>query len=82
MILIGPCMLAAPLVAVLAILAVPLWPIAIVVLAVARLVFWPFERLVTAMGYSWATRASSKLAVWFKMALKPWSYFDPPKPPV
>jgi len=78
--LIGPCIFAAPLVAVLAILAVPLWPVAIVVLGVSRLVFWPIERIVTLLGYHWGARVSSKLTAWFKVVLKPWNFFDPPKP--
>lgn len=81
MTLIGPCILVAPIVAVLAVLAIPLWPVAIVVLGVTRLLFWPVERIASSLGYEWATPVASKLAVWFGVVLKPWNFFDSPNPP-
>ncbi len=79
--LIGPCLLVAPVVAVVAVLAIPLWPVAIVVLGAAWLVTWPTERAMRALGLVDRARASAALARWFGVALRPWNMFDAPKPP-
>lgn len=42
---IGPCMFLAPLVAVLLIVAIPLWPVALALLAALLIVTWPLEQL-------------------------------------
>ncbi|MEO6447522.1 MAG: hypothetical protein ABIZ91_05930 [Gemmatimonadaceae bacterium] len=81
MILFGPCMLAAPLVAVIAILALPLWPVAIVVLGVLRILWWPVERVATALDQAWAREWSATLARWYQAVLKPWVYFEQRRPP-
>ena len=77
--LIGPCMLLAPFAAVLAIALFPLWPVAIVLVGLARLVVWPVEHLLVAIGIRESAELSALLGRWFGAVLKPWKYFDPPK---
>lgn len=76
MALIGPCIVAAPVVGVVAILALPLWPVAIVVVGIVRLPVWILARL--SPSSRWATRFDQRLGSAFKLVLRPWSWFDPP----
>ncbi len=73
-------MLLAPLVAVLAILALPLWPVAIVLVGAAFLLIWPVERLLGLMGTRWMSGWSAAVGRAFMLVLRPWRYFDPPRP--
>jgi hypothetical protein len=77
-VLVGPCMLVAPLVAVVAILCIPLWPVAIVVVGMAWLVVWPLEQLARRAGSVAVAGWSARVAKAFVTVLKPWNYFDPP----
>lgn len=79
LLLIGPCIVAAPVVALLAIVLLPFWPAAIVLLGLVRLLFWPVEKIVAAAGGTWATAWSNRMRVWFSYVLRPWKYFDPPE---
>ena len=73
-------MLLAPLVAVLAILALPLWPVAIVLVGAAFLLIWPVERLLGLLGTRWMSGWSAVVGRAFMLALRPWRYFDAPRP--
>lgn len=72
-------MLLAPLVAVLAILALPLWPVAIVAVGLAFLVLWPIERLLGLAGLTWIQGWSAAVGRAFMIVLRPWHFFDPPE---
>jgi hypothetical protein len=76
---IGPCMFLAPLVFVLAILALPLWPVALVVLAVLFVVLWPIEQLATRLGARWFAGKSGAVGHAFLVVARPWRYL--PKQP-
>ena len=78
---IGPCMFVAPLVFVLALLAIPLWPVAIVVLSALWLVAWPLEHLALLFGLRGMRGASAKVGKWWRFIVAPWKLFDPPKRP-
>lgn len=71
-------MLVAPLVPIVALLLLPLWPVAIVLVGAAWLVVWPAERLSALAGGSAFRGWSEALVRTFKLVLKPWSYFTPP----
>ena len=75
-ILIGPCMLLAPLVAVLAVLALPLWPIAIVIVATTWLLVWPIERVMALCGLRVMQGWSVALGRTLYYVVKPWVYLD------
>ena len=79
--LLGPCTLLAPLVLVVAILAVPLWPVALALVGVTWLLVWPVERLLGALGVSVMQGWSLSIGRLFRVLLTPWTYFDPPTPP-
>ena len=77
-------MLLAPLVAVLALLAVPVWPVAIAVISVLWLLIWPLERAARLVGLAafrgWTARIGRALFI----VAKPWAYLndrDPTPPP-
>lgn len=76
MILIGPCMLLAPLVAVLAFLAVPFWPVAIVLVATAWLVVWPLEHGLALAGVQLMQGWSAWVARTLYNVVKPWVWLD------
>lgn len=78
MTLIGPCMFVAPIAAVLAILALPLWPVAIVLLAILWVLVAGLERVTTKLGIGVMTGWTKKVGHWLHFSLKPWHYFDPP----
>ena len=80
--LLGPCMLLAPVVVVLAILAVPLWPVVLAAVGAAWLIVWPVEQLARSLGAHALDGTSKQLGGWFRILLTPWTYFDtPPKGP-
>lgn len=79
--LLGPCMLLAPFVLVLAILAVPLWPVALAAVGLCWLIVWPLERLFAALGRRTLQGATVKIGRLFRTLLTPWTYFDSPNPP-
>jgi hypothetical protein len=79
--LLGPCMFLAPLVMVLAILAIPLWPVVLVALGAAWLIVWPVEFLARALGVHAIDGTAKKLGGWFRFMLTPWTYFDVPAKP-
>lgn len=79
--LLGPCTLLAPLVLLVAILAIPLWPVALVVIGATWLVVWPIEHLLRALGVSAMQGWHTKIGRLFRTLLTPWTYFDPPSPP-
>jgi hypothetical protein len=72
-------MFLAPLVLVLAILAVPLWPVVVVIVGVAWCVVAPLEAAAVALKWRADARASATLKRWFFVVLKPWNYFDVPE---
>ena len=74
-------MLLAPLVLVLAILAVPLWPVALALVGAAWCIVWPVERLLGALGVAAMRGWSTRIGRLFRTLLTPWTYFDPPAPP-
>jgi len=73
----GPCVIFAPLVFLLMVLAIPLWPVAIVVVGLMWLIVWPLERLSKALGMNALRGWSANVAYWFIIALKPKYFFDP-----
>jgi len=73
----GPCVIFAPLVFVVFVLALPFWPIAIVLLALAWCVTWPLERAVKALGGRALGGWSAHVAYWLLVSVKPWYFFDP-----
>jgi hypothetical protein len=80
---IGPCMLLAPFVFILALLAIPFWPVILALVGLAWLVVWPLERMALAMGMGDRMVWAPKIGRAFRVLLTPWSYFDLPakKPP-
>ncbi|MFI5310660.1 MAG: hypothetical protein ACHQQ3_05475 [Gemmatimonadales bacterium] len=78
-VLIGPCMFLAPLVLVVALLAIPLWPVAIVLIGACWLAVWPLERLVALAGFRGMRGWSAAIARLFVTVLRPWDYFDAPR---
>jgi hypothetical protein len=75
-ILLGPCIVLAPLIAVLALLALPLWPVAIVLLGLLWLLVWPMEHLALVLGLRDHAGVSDTLRRWFLNVLRPWVYFE------
>ena len=69
-------MLLAPLVAVLAILALPLWPVAIALLGVVWLLLWPLERVISFTGAPAMRGWSAAVGRVFYIVLKPWVYIE------
>ena len=78
--LIGPCLVVAPVVGAVAVLAIPLWPVSIVALGVAWLVAWPVEHALLVLGVIERARASPALGRYVGFALRPWTIFDPSRP--
>jgi hypothetical protein len=78
--LLGPCMLVAPLVVVAMVIAIPLWPVAIVVTAGC----WAFaaagEALLTLLGVHVLDGWELAMRRVLLLVLTPWSYFDPKRP--
>lgn len=79
--LIGPCMFAAPLVVLLIPVAMVLWLPSLALVGVAWLVVWPFATLARHRGGERVTHVHAVLAEWFVLLRAPWNYFDPPKDP-
>lgn len=81
---IGPCILLAPVVAALAVLAIPLWPVCLLVLLVALVVVWPIEQVATGLGVVALRGWSATVWSWLRWMSTPWDWFDLPakKPPV
>ncbi len=77
--LVGPCMLAAPLVAVAFILAIPLWPVAVVTTFGCWALSAVLERLFLLLGFDALEGWSASMWRLFLTVLTPWNYFDPPK---
>jgi hypothetical protein len=75
---IGPCMFVAPLVPVLFLLAIPLWPVAIVAMTLFWLVTWPLEVACRVAGIRAFQGASKEAARWLRIVLRPWVLFAPP----
>ena len=77
--LIGPCMVVAPLVAVGFILAIPLWPVLVLLSGFGWLLAATLEQMLRIVGVratdGWGL-AARRL---FLAILTPWTYFDPPK---
>ena len=78
-VLVGPCMFAAPLLILLVPVALVLWPVVLVVLGVSYVLLWPFGRLSASLGGPWLPSQVAKIGRWFIFMLHPWRYFDPPK---
>ena len=80
---IGPCMFVAPLVFLLGLLLVPLWPVAIVVMAALWLVAWPLEQLLLLLRVRAVKGMSRRVARWLRVVTRPWILFElpPPKKP-
>ena len=78
MIAVGPCMLLAPLVFILALLAVPFWPVILALIGLIWLVLWPIERMAVWMGLRGTMGWTSVVGRVFRVVLTPWTYFDLP----
>ncbi len=78
---IGPCMFVAPLVFVVGLLLLPLWPVAIVVVAVTWVIVWPVEQILVLMHVRRVRGMSARVGKALKFTLKPWTLFDPPRKP-
>jgi hypothetical protein len=78
-VLIGPCMFVAPLLAPLVPLAVVLWPIVLFVLGVFYVLLWPLALISSWLGGRWLPARLATIRRWFVFMLRPWKYFDPPK---
>ena len=78
-VLVGPCMFAAPLVVLLVPVAIVLWPVALAGLGVSWLVLWPAAWVAARLDNAWLPERHRTLGRWFGVVLKPWNYFDEPK---
>jgi len=78
-VLVGPCMFAAPLLVVLLPVALVLWPVVLVILGAGYVLLWPWALLSARLGGSWLPARLSTLGRWFRFMLTPWRYFDPPR---
>ena len=76
---IGPCFFLAPVVAVLAVLAIPLWPVCLAVLLVMLIIVWPIEQIGTRLGIGALRGASARVWGWLRWMSTPWNWFDLPK---
>jgi hypothetical protein len=61
---------------VLAFLAIPFWPVALVILGALWLLVWPIERLAALVGLRGLTGWSAAVGRVFYIVLKPWVYLD------
>lgn len=78
---IGPCFFLAPIVAVLAIVALIAWPFVVVAALVPWLLAWPLERLLVAAGVGAARGLFARATRVMRLVAMPWSWFDGiPKP--
>jgi hypothetical protein len=73
----GPCVIFAPVVFVLMVLALPLWPVAIILLGLLWCLVWPVERILRAIGLNAKSEWSNHVAYWLVVAIKPKYFFDP-----
>ena len=73
-ILIGPCMFLGPLVFVLALLALPFWPVALVLLLAMYVVTWPIEKLTGLVTLRWFEGWSASIWRVFLNVLRPWRW--------
>ena len=69
----------APVFAVLFILALPFWPVAIVVVTVAWVAAWLIERAVALAGGSFMRGATAKMTILLRYVTRPWLYFETPE---
>ena len=74
----GPCVIFAPFILVLYVLAMPLWPLAIGAVGLLWCVVWLLERVWSAFGSKAMDGRAGTVAYWFVVCAKPWYYFDPP----
>ncbi len=74
----GPCFLLAPLVVVAVIIAIPLWPVAMVLLSALLLVTWPLEHLCALLRIPAFRGATVRVWGWLKWMSKPFNWFDKP----
>ncbi len=79
MILVGPCMLLAPVVVILLPVAIVLWPFVLAFVGVLWLLLWPFTLLARSMEKPWLPEKHAQLGRLFATLLKPWNYFDLPQ---
>jgi hypothetical protein len=77
-VLIGPCMFAAPLLVLLVPVAVVLWPVVLVALGASYLLLWPAAILSSRLGYPRLRDGHAAIGRWFVTCLRPWNYFDIP----
>lgn len=73
---IGPCILFAPLLIALALLAIPLWPVAIILCALWWVIAWLAEHTCRVFRIEACVGASQRAARRLQMALRPWRLFD------
>lgn len=79
-VLIGPCIVVAPFVILAMLLAIPLWPVAIVVVCAMWMLVWPLERVLRALGVRRFDGASAAVSRWLVVVVKPWSLFETVSP--
>jgi len=75
----GPCMFVAPLLVLLIPVAIVLWPPVLAVLGVLYLVLWPLAAAARALGMQRPPAWHAALGRWFIVLLRPWRYFDAPR---
>ncbi len=73
---IGPCFFVAPIVAVLAVVALVAWPFVVVGAVVPWLLTWPLERLLVALGVGAARGLFARATRVMRLLAMPWSWFD------
>lgn len=73
---IGPCMLVAPLVFLVGLLLVPLWPVAIVTIAALWVVVWPLEQVLLLLHVRAVKGMSRRVGQWLRIVTRPWILFE------
>jgi len=81
--LLGPCMVMAPLVLLAIPVGIVLWPPALLLLGLAYLLLWPVAALARRRGSRGIPALHARVAALFRTVLTPWNYFDasPAAPP-
>lgn len=76
--LLGPCMVMAPLVLLAIPVGIVLWPPALLLLGLAYLLLWPFAALAGGRGSRGIPALHARVGALFRTLLTPWNYFDAP----
>lgn len=76
--LLGPCMVMAPLVLLAIPVGIVLWPPALLLLGLVYLLLWPLAALARGRGSPGLPALHARVGALFRAVLTPWSYFDEP----